>query len=153
MKLPRLRSTAVVIGSAVFFVTATAVYAAQKSADKTTMQEVKQKMVDAADVIKDYSADQRDEAIDKVKATLDDLDARIDRLQTRIDSKWDQMNQAARQEAKATLKGLKEKRNEVAEWYGGLKYSSSAAWEDVKKGFSTSYKALQDAFDKAASEF
>lgn len=153
MKLPRLRSTAVVIGSAVFFVIATAAYAAQESADKTNMQEVKQEMVDAAEAIKDYSSDQRDEAIDKVKTALDDLDARIDRLQTRIDSKWEQMNQSARQEATATLKAIREKRNEVAEWYGGLKHSSSASWEDVKKGFSTSYKALRDAFVEAASEF
>lgn len=51
------------------------------------------------------------------------------------------------------LQAIKEKRNEVAEWYGGLKHSSSASWEEVKKGFSKSYKALADAFEKAAREF
>lgn len=153
MRFPRLGSTAGVIGSAVFFVIATAAYADQASADKTSMPEVKKEMGDAAEVIKDYSAEQRDAAIDKVKATLDDLDARMDRLQSRIDSQWEHMNQSARREAKVTLKAIKEKRNKVAEWYGGLKHSSSASWEEVKKGFSKSYEALRDEFEKAASEF
>ena len=41
----------------------------------------------------------------------------------------------------------------LAEWYGGLKHSSSNAWEDVKTGFLESYHQLQGAFDKAAQEF
>jgi hypothetical protein len=48
---------------------------------------------------------------------------------------------------------LRKQRNEVAEWYGGLKHSASNAWEDVKKGFLKSYQALRDTFDKAHSEF
>jgi hypothetical protein len=63
------------------------------------------------------------------------------------------MDQSAREKAMATLSTLRKQRNEVAEWYGGLKHSASNAWEDVKKGFLKSYQELQDTFDKAHSEF
>ena len=74
-------------------------------------------------------------------------------MQSRLNAKWDQMDQFAREKAMATLTTLRKQRNEIAEWYGGLKHSSSNAWEDVKKGFLRSYQALRDTFDKVQSEF
>ena len=67
--------------------------------------------------------------------------------------KWGQMDQSARKKARASLKALRKQRNEVAEWYGGLKHSSSNAWEDVKKGFLNSYQVIRDTFDKVQGEF
>ena len=122
-------------------------------ADQTTMKEVKQEVADAAKAIKDYSIDQRDQAVKKVKSALDDLDSRIDKLQDRIDDNWDKMNKATRQKTKATLRVLRKQRNEVAEWYGGLQHSSAGAWEDIKKGFSDAYTAFYDAWEKAEAEF
>jgi hypothetical protein len=138
--------------TAVFFAIASVSFAAQTPADKTTTKEVKEKVVEAAEAIKNYSADQRDEAVKKAKAALDDLDVRIDRMESQLDKKWNQMDQAARRKATATLTALRKQRNEVAEWYGGLKHGASDAWEDVKKGFLKSYQELRDAFDKAQSE-
>ena len=63
------------------------------------------------------------------------------------------MDQAARREARSTLASLRKQRNELAEWYGGLKYSSAEAWGRVKSGFLKSYEALSKAFGKAESEF
>ena len=63
------------------------------------------------------------------------------------------MNKAAREKARANLKALRKQRNEVAEWYGGLKASSADAWEHMKKGFSDAYKSLGDAWEKSAQEF
>lgn len=76
----------------------------QTSTEKTTIKEVKQAVADAAQAIKAYSADQRDEAVRKVQAALDGLDARIDRIEAQIDHEWGQMNQAARQNARATFR-------------------------------------------------
>jgi hypothetical protein len=63
------------------------------------------------------------------------------------------MDQLVRKKATAALTALRKQRNQIAEWYGGLKHSSSNAWDDVKKGFLRSYQELRDAFDKAQSEF
>jgi len=51
------------------------------------------------------------------------------------------------------LKSLRKKRNELAEWYGGMQHSSAKAWEHVKRGFLKSYEALSKAYEKAVKEF
>ena len=116
-------------------------------------EEVKEKVAEAAEAIKNYSVAQRDEALKKAKAVLDDLDGRIDGMQSQLNEKWDQMDQLARKKAMDTLTTLRKQRNEIAEWYGGLKHSSSNAWEDVKKGFIKSYQVLRETFDKVQREF
>ena len=63
------------------------------------------------------------------------------------------MGQAAREEALSTLKALRKKRNDLAEWYGGMQHSSAKAWDHVKEGFLDSYKALSEAYGKAVKEF
>ena len=153
MKTRKLRKANLVFITAVFFAMASVSFAAQTSADKTTTNDVKTKVAAAAEAIKNYSVDQRDEALKKAKTVLDDLDDSIDRMQSQLDEKWDQMDQLARQKATTALTALRKQRNEIAEWYGGLKHSSSNAWEDVKEGFLKSYQALREAFDKAQSEF
>ena len=153
MKTKKIGKVYLVFFTAVFFAKASVSFAAQTSTDPTTTQEVKQKVAEAAEAIKNYSVAQRDEALKKAKTVLDDLDARIDRMQSRLNEKWDQMDQVAREKAMDTLTTLRKQRNQIAEWYGGLKHSSSKAWEDVKEGFLKSYQALREAFDKAQSEF
>lgn len=103
--------------------------------------------------MENYSADQRDEALKKVRATIKELDTLINDLEGRVEKKWDRMDQAARYKARATLKSLREKRNELAEWYGGIQHSSGNAWEHVKKGFLDSFEALSKAYEKATKEF
>ena len=153
MKAKKLREAVLVFITAVLFSIGAVSFASQMSAQKTTGKDVKEKMAEAAQAIKNYSVDQRDEAVKKARAVLDDLDARIDHMQSQLNKKWDQMDQSARKKAAATLTALRKQRNEVAEWYGGLKHSSNNAWEDVKNGFLKSYQALQDAFDRAQNEF
>lgn len=128
-------------------------FAGPPSGDKTTMNDVRQEMKDAAKAIRNYSIDQRDEAAMRAKTMLDKLDAHIERLENQLDKKTDHMDQAARQKAKATLKALRKKRNNLAEWYGGMQHSSEKAWQDVKTGFLKSYQSMQEAFNKAQQNF
>jgi hypothetical protein len=127
--------------------------AAQESAGRTSAKEVKQDVVDAAESIKNYSADKRDEAVQKAKAGLDALDARIDALEAHVRANWDKMDKAARERASASLKALHKQRIAAAEWYGSLKHSSAAAWDQMKQGFSTAYEATREAWQKAEHEF
>ena len=142
----------VIIASAGIIMASTA-FAAQATPPNTTAQDVEKKVTDAVAAIKTYAIDQRDEALQKAKIVLDDIDARINDLESRLNQKWDQMDQAARQQAASNLAALRKDRNKVAEWYGGLKHGSSQAWEDVKTGFSKSSQDLQDAFKKAYDDF
>jgi hypothetical protein len=127
--------------------------AAETSGGKTTAKDVSRKAGETGRAIKDYTVEQRDEAIKQAKAGLDDLDARIRRMERKLDSEWDHMDQAARKKARATLNALRRERNEAAEWYGGLKHSSAESWEQVKAGFVKSYEALKESFAKARKEF
>ncbi len=126
---------------------------AQTSSDQTTMQDVKSEAADVAKAIKKYSANQKDQAIESAKSALNELDARIEKLETTIEQQSDKMTEAARENARKTMKALREQRNSLAEWYGGMKHSSNDAWEHVKEGFSESYSALTGAWDKARKEF
>jgi Skp family chaperone for outer membrane proteins len=128
-------------------------FAAEKSGGETGQKEVSQEVKEALDAIKSYSAEQRDEAAKKVKVALKDLDARIQGMEDRLEKKWGQMDQAAREKARSAMQSLRKKRNELAEWYGGMKHSSANAWEQAKKGFLDSYDSLSKAFDKAVKEF
>ena len=134
-----------ILGLAVFAISET-------SKNKTTAKDVKEEVKNAAKTIKDYSVEQRDEAVKKAKTELDELDEKIDDLEKKIDDKWDEMDQAARKKSRKALKELREKREKVAEWFGALKHGSKEAWEETKKGFSKSYKRLQDSWNKAKKE-
>jgi hypothetical protein len=128
-------------------------FAAQKAGDPTGQKEVSQEVKEAFDAIKNYSAEQRDEAVKKVKVAMDRLDASIQGMEDRLEKKWGQMDQAARENARSAIQSLRKKRTELAEWYGAMKHSSANAWEDVKKGFLDSYDSLSKAFDKAVKSF
>lgn len=126
---------------------------AQSSSDGTTAKDVKKELSDVTDVLQKYSADRKDEAVSTARAALNELDASIAELESAIEAKSSQMSQATRRKASETMQGLRQQRNRVAEWYGGMKHSSRDAWVDVKKGFSESYSALVDSWDKARREF
>lgn len=126
--------------------------AAQES-DKTTAKDVRREVGDAAGAIKDYSIEKRDEAAKNAKAALDELDVRIKATEAKIDKDWDKMDQAAREQARATLEALRKQRVQVAEWYGALKHSTAGAWKQMKKGFSDSYQSLKNAWEKAEREY
>jgi len=120
---------------------------------KASIKEVKQEAHDLIQALEAYSSEQRDEAIRKSKTALENLDKRIDALETRIDNNWDKMDKAARKKARASLQALHKQRTQVAEWYGSLKSGSADAWQHMKKGFSSAYKDLLDAWEKSEKEF
>ncbi|PWB58431.1 MAG: hypothetical protein C3F18_02470 [Nitrosomonadales bacterium] len=128
-------------------------YASQDDNDKTTAKEVRQEMADAAEAIKNYTADKRDEAAVKLRAALVALDARIEAMEARIDKNWDKMDKVAREQARNTLKALRKQRVEVAEKFGSLQNSTASAWEHMKKGFTDAYESLCSAWEKAEREY
>lgn len=126
--------------------------AAQHEKEKTSAKAVRHEVADAAEAIRQYGADKRDEAAKKAQAALDALDARIEAMEARIDRNWDKMDKAAREQARSRMKALREQRVEVAEWYGGLKNSTVEAWDQMKAGFSGAYTSLRRTWEKAETE-
>lgn len=135
-----------------FYIMSPVVFAKQPPVD-TTMKDVKQEMRETARAIKNYSIDQREEAVMQIKSTLNNLDEKIERLQDRLERKTGEMSDSARQKEKATLKALRKERNKVAEWVGSMQHASVEAWQEIKSGFLKSYKILQESFEQAQQEF
>ena len=128
-------------------------FAADSAEEKTTGKDVGKKIDETAQTIKNYSAEQRDEALKSAKSLLADADARIEHLENEMNRNWDKMSASARKHAQETMKTLRRQRQDLSQSYGELKRSSSNAWDEVKTGFSKSYDALRDSFSKAAKEF
>jgi predicted transcriptional regulator len=123
------------------------------SAQKDSLEKVKQETSELLDALKNYGVEQRGEALETIKATMEKLDRRIDDLEAEIDGNWDEMKDGVRKESRESLRALRKQRNRVAEWYGGLKNSSADAWNDIKNGFSNSYRELQKAWEKSLKHF
>jgi len=127
--------------------------AALTAEDKASIEQVRKETADLMKSVKSYGAAQRDEAIQEIEIAIIKLDNRIDALQERIDAQWDAMTDAARQDARASLKALQKQRVELARWYGNLETSSASAWDDIKRGFSRAYSDINKAWAKAIDEF
>lgn len=154
MKTSKAATAVFMLIAGIILLVSAAAYAGQGDQNnKTTSKDVKQETKEALQTIKSYSFEQRDKAVKEVKTVLNDLDGRIDRMQSRVEQKWDQMDQSSRELERNRLKALREKRNKLSEWYGGLQHSSAGAWKHVKEGFIEGYESVASAFDKAEDEF
>ncbi len=127
--------------------------AAHHEEQKTSASDVKKEAVETYQVLKEYTLEQRDEAIDAAEEKIAKLDTRIAEMQQLIDDKWQNMSKETRIKTRNSIDALNQKRQDLAEWLGGLRYSSRQAWEDVKKGFADSYDRLERAFAEASQDF
>jgi hypothetical protein len=74
-------------------------------------------------------------------------------MQSQMENGWARMSQATRTRSEQTMTDLRKRRNQLSEWYGGMRHSSVDAWGEVKSGFVTSYHDLADAMRKAREQF
>jgi len=123
---------------------------AEPATSKVTAKDVSKKADETARAVGKYTIQERDEALKSAKAALDDVDARMRALDRKVDREWDRMDQTARTKARSAQNALRRERDDVAEWYGGLKHSSAESWDEVKTGFVSSYQKLKASFAKAA---
>ena len=126
--------------------------AAHHEGQKTTASDVQEEAKETYAALQRYTLEQRDEAVSLAREKIEKLDRRIAEMQKTVDQKWQDMSKATQEETRATLDTLRKKREELAEWYGGIRYSSKEAWEDVKKGFADSYDRMQRAFEEARED-
>ena len=146
--LPRIAVTAILVA-----LLGIAAQSVSLAADSTaSADEIKQQSMDLLHSLKSYGAGQRDEALSKSKAALANLDQRIQALEADLFAHWDEMDQAARDQARASLQALREQRTRVAEWYGSMESGSASAWSEIKQGFSNAYEALHEAWQQSEQD-
>lgn len=127
--------------------------AAAEQEAKADFDRVERQWSEAVDSLMGYTAARKEEAMATARDTLSAMDARLDRLEARTQEEWSRLNESARQERRELLRTLRRKRSRLAEWYGGMKATSDAAWEDVKLGFGRAYDDLADAMGRAVDRF
>lgn len=150
---PRSILTALLLTAALAAVAPGVIAAEESESNATTVEDIRHELADTGEAIAAYSAEQRDEAVAEAESALATLDASIERSQAWVDKNWDEMSEAAREKARSAMVNLREQRNEVAEWLGGLKHSSAEAWDDVKDGFAGAWSQLQMSWSQAQEEF
>ena len=119
------------------------------SAGQTTASDVKEETLDAAGTLKDYAVDKKDQAVDEASRLMLALDQRIENLQAEIDK----ATGSAKQQMKASLASLKQKREALQARVNDMTDSSSEAWGHAKQGFIDAFDDLQSAYEKAKAEF
>ena len=90
-------------------------FAADSPDGKTTGKDVCKEIDETAHAIKNYSVEQRDEALKNAKSVLADADARIEHLESDMSRNWDKMNASARKHAQETMKTLRQQRQDLSQ--------------------------------------
>jgi uncharacterized protein YukE len=124
----------------------------ESSAEQTTAEEVKKEVAEAAEAIKDYSLDKREEAVKQAEMMLEELDERISKLETEFKAQSEEFSQTAQKEMQMKLEELRQQRRAVSVRYEALKGGSEEAWEETKEGFSDAYDAIRASLKKAGKE-
>jgi len=122
------------------------------SSGETTAADIKQETLELLQALKAYSVEQRDKAVEQASIALDNLDRRIEKLEADMLAHWDEMDQATRAKAQASLQALRQQRTRVAEWYGSMKSGSASAWAHIKQGFTSAYEDLHEAWESSETE-
>lgn len=125
---------------------------AEQREDPQSSGDISKEIGHTVDAIRSYSAERRTEAAANAKRAANDLDRQMERLQQQTDLGWARMSQASRARSQATMADLRKRRNALAEWMGGMRHGSNAAWTEVRDGFVKSYHELADAIRKAGNE-
>ncbi|MFP1677162.1 hypothetical protein ACLD02_00615 [Alloalcanivorax sp. C16-2] len=111
-------------------------------------ENIQTQMRDTWETIKQFSADQKDQALAALRHAMDALDEDIDQASERIDENWQDMSQDARLKKQEALSELKEQRETLQTRYQQLEASSGDNWEAAKARFGGAWESTKDAWSK-----
>ena len=98
-------------------------------------------------------ATQKDDYLAQLKKQIDALNFRWSRERDKFETDLQHESADIRKEFEAKREEYRQYRKELQEKIVDLDVASDNAWEDLKNGAENSWKALSQAFDKAASHF
>jgi len=144
-----IRGTAA--AAALALISAMPAQAASDTNDETpSFEEIRANIGETFDAIAEYSAEQRDEALESTKKALAEADAAIERVENDIRENWHEMTKDMKIESGEALRDLRRERTELAEEYGAMKSGSDEAWDDLVNGFTEAWEEFETAWEKAA---
>jgi len=115
---------------------------------QTSGKDATQKVGEAADAIKAYTVDKKNEAVVYAKKLMSDLDAKIKDLEAQVARD----TSAAKADGQRQLKELKATRDKTAKKADELGRASAESWDSVKHGFADAYKDLNKAYEAAVAK-
>ncbi len=120
----------------------------QAESSDSAVDRLRQESRELGEALREYGADQKDQAEDSINRTLTALDKRIAELEQELSENWDDMSNTARERSQDSLASLREQRERVQGWYNELKASSASAWERARNGFSDAYETLSEQWNE-----
>lgn len=112
---------------------------------RTTIEDVKRQMREAVRTLEDYGGEQREEAYQKARELQDDMDRRIDEMRAQAHRL---QGDAARQWEEAAH-DMEQRRERLEERLEAFRKDSGNAWQHMRDGFTSAYRDLGDAFERA----
>tara|TARA_R110001606_G_scaffold261206_14_gene409556 strand:+ start:84134 stop:84742 length:609 start_codon:yes stop_codon:yes gene_type:complete len=101
---------------------------------------------DTMEDIRQYSAEQKEQAMQAARNGLDRLDARIDDASDSINDGWKELSQETRLKKQQALANLKEQRAELQADYQRLQDASADNWDAAKVRFGNAWDATRQAW-------
>lgn len=111
-------------------------------------ENIETQMRDTWETIKQFSADQKEQALAALRHALDGLDEDIDQASEQIDDNWQDMSQDARLKKQEALSELKEQRETLQARYQQLEASLEDNWEAAKARFGGAWESTKDAWSQ-----
>jgi predicted phage tail protein len=114
---------------------------------QTSGKDVAKKTGEAAEAIRDYTVEKKNQAVAEGRKLLKDADARIKQL----DAKAAKATGEVKAKSQEEIKELKAKRALVSQKLDEMGKATAASWDSVKNGFADAYKDMHEAYGKAVA--
>ncbi len=118
---------------------------------QTSGKDATQKVGEAADAIKGYTVDKKNEAVVYAKKLVSDLDVKIKDPEIQFSRDVSVAGADAKRQVNE-LKQLKAIRAETGKKLDEMDRASSESWNSAKQAFADSYRDLQKAYDDAIAK-
>jgi len=110
-----------------------------------TAADIEKKTAESWDSLAAYGHAKKSDAVASGKKLLSDMDSKIKQLEVKASKTSGDTKVAYEKE----IKTLKAKRDETAKKLADMEKSSASSWDSTKQGFTSSYKDLQQSYNKA----
>ena len=93
--------------------------------------------------IREFSVEQKNEAMRTARHALDDLDQQMNLLQSEVDSQWRELSQDARLSKQEALSALKQEQKALEAHYRSMQEAGKDNWQSVQDRFQQSWDAAR----------
>ena len=100
-------------------------------------------MEESMEDIREYSVEQKNEAMQVARHALDELQQQMTLLQADIDSRWQELSQDARLQKQEALSALKQEQKELETRYQSMQEAGKENWDAAKQQFQESWAAAK----------